>query len=331
MRASAWGVRALSVACVLGWSLAGCSKGDGPKEDPNVIATVNGEVVSRADFEKELARELMAMEGTGARTPEEVVPFKRALVKTAVERLLLLQAAKKLGVAVSAEEVDRRVLRLSADYPAGRFDEALVRGQLPLEDLKRKTAEQLTVEKLLQEHVYPRVAATEQELRSHFESHEAEFSAPEEVRAAQIVVKELDEARRVQAQLRAGKKFGELARKYSISPEAAAGGDLGFFARGVMPPAFDAVVFELGVGESSDVVGTDYGFHIFRVLEKRPARKRDFASARQSVEERLLKQKRIEAEAEFLASLREQSQVVVNEQSLAAVAVKLSVARSAAD
>ncbi|MHB8872098.1 MAG: peptidylprolyl isomerase [Myxococcaceae bacterium] len=306
--------------CLL--ALCGCPEQTKPKEDPQVIATVNGEVVSRADFEGELARELQAMEGDPQTTLEQVEPFKKTLLQTMIERTVLLQAAKAANVIISPEEVDRRVLRLSSDYPAEGFDEALARGQLSVTELKRKTAAQLTIEKLFQEHVYPRVAVTEEEIRRYFDEHAAEFQEPEQVRCQQIVVNGLDEIKRIQTQVRAGKRFSDLARRYSLSADAKVGGDLGFFPRGVMPPQFDEVAFRLGVGQVSEVVSTDFGFHLFKVLERKAPRKFELAEVRPKVEEKLLKDKRGLAQAEYLKGLLEKAQVHTNEQSFLAATGK---------
>jgi peptidyl-prolyl cis-trans isomerase C len=71
--------------------------------------------------------------------------------------------------------------------------------------------------------------------------------------------------------LRQGRPFAEVAAEYSLSPDAEQGGDLGFFARGEMPPEFDDVVFDLPVNRLSDLVKSEYGYHIFLVEEKRKA------------------------------------------------------------
>ncbi len=309
-------------------ALAGCPEKAKPREEPDIIATVNGEVISRADFEAELARELLAMETEPQATPEQVEPFKKALLQTVIERTLVLQAAKAANVTVTPEEVDRQVLRLSSDYPAEGFDDALARGQLSVTELKRKTTAQLTVEKFFQDQVYPRVAVTEDEVRRWFDEHGDELNSSDEVHCQQIVVKALDEIKRVQAQLRAGAKFSDLARRYSISADAKVGGDLGFFPRGVMPPQFDEVAFKLGVGQVSEVVTTEFGFHLFKVLERRPAHKVELSEVRGKVEERLLKDKRAAAQAEFLKGLVEKAQVHTNERAFLAATGKPKAGRA---
>jgi peptidyl-prolyl cis-trans isomerase C/foldase protein PrsA len=248
-----------------------------------------------------------------------VEPFKRTLLDTYIHRMLLLQAARKNNITVTDEEVDRGVLRLSGDYPAGNFNEVLAQGQLSMDELRTREASRLTIEKLFAHHVYSRVAVTEEELRSWYAAHEADFNEAEQVHAAQIVVKGLDEARKLQVQLKAGKNFADLARRYSLSADGKVGGDLGFFPRGQMPPAFDEVVFKLPVGQVSDVVSTEYGYHLFRVQERKPARKREFSEVRQLVEMKLLEKKRAEAQAAFEKELRDKAQVQVNEATLQAI------------
>lgn len=299
--------------------LAGCPQQQKPRQDPAVVATVNGEMIKRADFERLLSREAQAMEGNGPRTPEQVEPYKQALLETLIDRALLLQAAAAAGVTVTTEEVDRRVLALSSEYPAGTFDEALSKSQTSRAALTRSTREQLTIEKLLTAEVHARVAVTETQIRGYFEEHVADFTEPEQVHAQQIVVKGLDEAKRVQNLLWQGKKFPDLARRYSLSPDARVGGDLGFFARGTMPPTFDEVVFKLNVGGTSEVVSTEYGFHLFRVLEKKPARKRDLVEVRALIEERMLATLRSDAQRAYVAALRAKATIVTNDEALALV------------
>ena len=309
--------------------LTGCPQQQKPSQDPAVVATVNGEVLRRVDFERLLAREAQAMEGNGPRTPEQVEPYKTALLETLVERALLLQAAAAAGVTVTTEEVDRRVLALSSEYPAGTFDAALAKSQTSRAALTRSTREQLTNEKLLSQEVHARVAVTEVQISRYYEEHQADFQEVEQVHAQQIVVKGLDEAKRVQAQLWQGKKFQDLARRYSLSPDARVGGDLGFFARGTMPPAFDEVVFKLSVGGTSEVVSTEYGFHLFRVLEKKPARKQEFIEVRAKIEDRLLQSLRAEAQKAYVAALRAKATIVINDESLVLVSGRSAPGQSA--
>lgn len=298
----------------------GCPKDAPDKLEPDVIALVNGEVVRKDAFERDLAREVRtATSEGGPRTPDQVEPFKRALLQTLIERTILLQAARAAQIAADPEEVDRELLRLSSDLPISGLDETLAQNRMSRAELQQNTAAALTIVELFEAQVYSRVAVTEEEIRLEYEKNPAAYLEPEQVRAQQLVVRDLDEARRLLSQVRSGKKFADLARKYSLSADAKVGGDLGYFSRGVMPPQFDEVAFSLRVGQVSDVIATEYGFHIFKLIAKRPARQRELPEVRHEIESRLLREKRVVAQKAFVRGLREKAQVKVNEAALQAV------------
>lgn len=321
-------MRRLARAPVVLALLLACPQEQKPKQDPHAVATVNGEVLARADFERLLAREAQAMEANSQRTPEQVEPFKQALLETLIERALLLQAAAAAGIKVTSEEVDRRVLALSSEYPANTFDDELAKSRTSRAALTESTRDLLTIERLLGSEVHSRVGVTEEQIRQYYEEHSGELAEPEQVHAQQIVVKDLDEAKHMQQLLWQGKKFSDLARRFSLSPDARVGGDLGFFARGTMPPAFDEVVFKLNVGGTSEVISTEYGFHLFRVLEKKPARRRELAEVRGLIEERLLGSLRAEAQKAYVAALRAKATIIINERSLALVSTRTTTGPS---
>jgi parvulin-like peptidyl-prolyl isomerase len=299
--------------------LVGCQRR--PAEDPRnaPVLWVNGQTVSRAEFERELSRSLELPDGASAPTPEQLEALRRTVLQGRVERLLLLQEAKSRGIAIPEAEVQKRLDRLRADWPAAEFESLLAQRQQSIEEVRADALAQLTQERLFHDLVYPRVAVTEEEIRAYVDNHPHEFQEPEQVHAAQIVVKELDQAKEIRAQLRNGAKFADLARERSLSADAKAGGDLGWFARGVMPPQFDEVAFGLAPGQISEVVSTDYGFHIFKLIERRPARKKDLAAVRAEVERRLLRAKQEQAQTEFLNQLRSHATVKINEPVVAQV------------
>jgi peptidyl-prolyl cis-trans isomerase C len=312
--------RLAAAATLLGLCLTcACSRKGPPAFDPGVIATVNGTQITIAAFERELARELKGTEPSAVQTPAQLEPFKKSVLDTMVERALLLQAAKATNIQISPADVDRRILRLRADYPAEGFEAMLAEGQVSMAELKEKTEALMTIEKLYEEYVYPRVAVTEEEMQSYFDQNADLAKEPEQVRAAQIVVRDIDEARRIQSQLRSGKRFADLARRYSLSADAKVGGDLGYFARGVMPTEFDRTVFSLSVGQVSDVVTSEYGYHLFKLLEVKPARRKSLTEMRPQIEAALLKEKRQKAEIAYLDGLKAKADIRVNNEALAAV------------
>jgi parvulin-like peptidyl-prolyl isomerase len=310
-------LRASAVALLL--AAAGCHRR--PPEDPSAapVAWVNGQAISRAEFERELGRSLELADGTTVPTPDQLNALRRTVLQARLDRLLFVQEAAKRGLEVAPADVEQRLQRMRADWPPAEFDALLAQRHQTVDELREEIRGQLVQEKLFHDLVYPRVAVTEEEIRAELDAHPDLLHEPEQVHAAQIVVKELDQAKEIRQQLREGAKFPDLARERSLSADAKDGGDLGWFPRGVMPPQFDAVAFSLGPGQISDVVTTDYGFHIFKVLERRPARKRDLGEVRGEIERRLLRAKQEQAQTEFVSQLRSRAEVRVNEPLVAQV------------
>src|SRR5262249_24735145 len=136
-----------------------------------------------------------------------------------------------------------------------------------------------------------------------------QYTTPEQVRASHILFKtegKDDAAVKAKAadvlkQAKAGADFAALARKYSEDEGTAkSGGDLDYFARGKMVPDFDGVVFAMSTGQVSDVVKTDFGYHIVKVVDKKPSTTRTLADVRQQITEQLGSE-RAQAQASDLA------------------------------
>jgi peptidyl-prolyl cis-trans isomerase C/foldase protein PrsA len=291
--------------------LNSCAREGKVPAEGTYVAEVNGEQISRQEFDRELRQEAGGSKAFEALSASAVEALRREVLRTLIDRTLLLRAAQQVNVFVSPQELEREVLRLRSDYPSDGFERALAEGQLSLAELKRKTGALLAIEKLFQQQVYSQVTVTEDQVRRYYEEHPGEFEQPEQVRAAQIVVKTMDEARQIQRQLRSGQTFAELARKHSLSPDAKLGGDLGFFPRGRMPPQFDEVAFKLPINQVSDIVSTPYGFHLFKILAKKQASRRPLREAHGQIEQRLLADKRERAQADFIEGLRSKANIKV--------------------
>jgi peptidyl-prolyl cis-trans isomerase C/foldase protein PrsA len=276
----------------------GCRKGVQGAQTP-VVAMVNGEAISALDFKKVLAQSRRGSEGLGPRSEEEFQAFRKAELQRMIERVELLQ---------------KSYLAMRADYPGTSFDELLADEEISPVELRARLRDQLTVRKLFVQTVFSRVAVTEPEIEAYFAAHPQEFGHPEQVHAEQIVVKTEEEAQALKTAIKAGtSSFGDAARKHSLSPDGKQGGDLGWFGRGMMPPIFDEVCFALPVGSLSDVVTSSYGFHLFRVLERRAAGSTSLADAKAQIESKLRQEKNAKAEAAFVDALKAKSQVTIDE------------------
>ena len=316
--------RARLLAAILAVALAvSCRSGTKPgagKEAPRPVAVVNGEPIAAAALEREIvrARPPDAPDARDAQGPAGAL--RRRILDDAVDRVLLLQQARARSIAVPDEQVERAFLALRAEYPGSHLDDLLAEERLSLAEVKTRLREQLTIEKLVADEVFPPVQVAQGELERYYGDHAAEFEQPKQVHALQVVVRTNEEAQKVLSELRRRPQaFGDVARRASIAPEGRRGGDLGWFGKGDgMPEVFD-VCFRLPVNHLSDVTPSPYGFHIFKVLARRAPARQPFAAVRAHIEERLLREKRARAQEEYLALLRSRARIDIDEKALDAV------------
>jgi peptidyl-prolyl cis-trans isomerase C/foldase protein PrsA len=307
------------VVSVLLAAVAGCWRGQ-PTGSAAVVATINGDPVTALDFKRELVREKRESGGLGPRSEAELEAARELALKRLIERTQLMQEARRAGVAVLDEDVNKAYLALKADYPGTSFDELLADEEIAPQDLRDRLREQLMVRQLFRQQVFSKVTVSEQELRAAYETRAAELAHPEQVHAEQIVVKTEEEAQALLAQIRHGSQtFEDLARKHSLSPDARQGGDLGWFSRGMMPPIFEEICFSLPEGQVSEVVPSTYGFHLFKTLGRRPAGKPTFEEVRAELEGKLRREKDAAAEHSYVEALKQKANVQIDRKVLAKI------------
>jgi len=280
------------------------------------VAVVNGEPISVASLRRELGQfRLEASEGSA---PADLL--RQSVLDDLVARALLLQQARARGIAVGDEQVERAFLALRAEYPGTAFDDLLAQEKLSAAELRSRLRDQLTVEKLFQDEVFPRVEVSDEEIARWYAEHPGALDEPDRVRASQIVVRTREEALKIRDELRRKPQtFAEVARRASIGPEGKNGGDLGYFSKGGgMPEVFD-VCFRLPLNAVSDVVPSPYGFHLFRVVERKAAAKRTLEQVRPVLAQRLLREKRARAQEAYVAALRAKATIQVDPAALASV------------
>jgi peptidyl-prolyl cis-trans isomerase D len=155
-----------------------------------------------------------------------------------------------------------------------------------------------------------RTSVSAQDVQRYYEDNKGQYSTPEQVRASHILLKtegKDDGAVKKQAEdllgkVKGGADFAALATKFSEDETSAVkGGDLDFFGKGAMVKEFDNVAFSLKPGETSDLVKTQFGYHIIRVTDKKPASTRSLEESRVQIED-ILKSERAQKEADRIAT-----------------------------
>jgi parvulin-like peptidyl-prolyl isomerase len=290
----------------------GCSEWGGGLPD-NEVARVNQDTITLDEFDREF-KEVVLESG---KEEKSAVPgtLKRAYLDQMIERKLLAQEARRLGMKVSPEEVDLAILEMRKDYPGNGFDERLSLHGVTLQEWRERLEEKLLAERMMRKARHVQGTIDEKEALQYYETHQSSFELKPKVRARQIVVADGEEALQILKRLKKGESFAKLAAEKSMGPEKVNGGDLGYFSQGEKPAEFDQV-FSLEPGQISGVIKSPYGYHIFKLEEKIRPRQVSFDEAKTGIVEDLEKKKEEQEYERWLKDLKGKAKVEINKKLL---------------
>ena len=293
-----------------------------PATLPDVIARVNGEPVKKADFERMLKTiEARAGQPIPADRRDEIL---RGALDQLITYTLLSQESKTRGVKVEATEIDAKMGQLKSQFPNQEaFEKALKDRGMTAESLRQDAQVDLSVTKLMDAEVAALPGPSDAEAKDFYDKNQDKFKEEEQVRASHILVKvdeKADAATKQKAraeidsvlkQVKAGGDFAKLAQEHSDDGSASQGGDLNYFGKGAMVPAFDKVAFELKPGQVSDVVETQFGYHIVKVVDRKSGRTVPFEEAQAKIKDFLTGQKKQQHADAFIEGLKKKSKIEV--------------------
>ncbi len=297
-------------------SFASCSNGSSPDELDNSVAilTINNEEVLLDRFKIELKahKKKFRIQGAGEITEEELIWLKNRTLEQVVQNTLFRQEAKINNIEISQEELGEALLKSEVGYPEDSFGRRLEFEGLSRKEWENAIENNLLINKLINNFVNSKVSVSDDKMLSYFEANEARFHKSEQVRALHIMVETEEEIREIQKELQSKQNdFSGLAKEYSLGPEGARGGDLGYFESGQMPEEFDNV-FKLKINGISDIIRTPYGFHLFKVVDKIEDRKMSFDESKKQIEQVLLQGLQDKAFQKWMIQLKEKSVIEIN-------------------
>lgn len=289
-------------------------------KDP--VATVNGETITKAQLDEAFEK---AVQMTGVKvgdlTSEQKVEGYRQLLDELITEKLVTKAAT--GVTVPQAEIDAQIAKIKAQFPSEEdFSKQLAQvGQSP-EQLSETIKKMLQQQHWLESQIAGKTDVTDEEAKKFYEANKTEFQQPDTVKASHIlflvnkddsqdvVNQKLEAAKAAEARAKKGEDFNKLAKELSEEPGAKeSGGDLGFFPKDRMVPEFAEAAFNQKVGDISDPVRTQYGWHVIKVIDKKPAGTLPYDDVRAQLMTYLKAKKQEEAAQALLKSLRSSAQI----------------------
>lgn len=303
-------------------SLVGCSS------DKKAVAIVNGQDITLGNYEKLLALNKSSMEAyygseiwsteiEEGKTYEETL--RDMVLETMIGSEVVYQQAEKDKVAPTEEQIQEQIdsfnesIKDDTDYQA-----ELKKMGIDEEFLKFQFARDLANSNL-QEKFEEDTKISENDMKKYYEDNKDDFYT-DTVTASHILIKTQDDegnelsdtkkkeakkkAEEVLAKVKAGEDFAELAKEYSEDSSASSGGDLGTFGRGQMVTEFEDAAFAMNAGEISDIVETEYGYHIIKVTD-RVNKQESYEDVKDKIKSTLVSEKY----AEYIEKLREDSDI----------------------
>jgi len=205
-----------------------------------------------------------------------------------VESEMIVQKARELNIRVDDRQIkasaEQQITQIQSQFPSTRdFYRELRAAGLTVPELRKHYEDQITnqqlKERLIQSEIRSKINITDSDIYNYFHSDQAQLPLKDESYELAMILRmprassQTDRDARnkindVRNRLQRGEDFARLARQYSEDGSASGGGDLGYFTRGQMIKEFEDVAFSTGINEVSDIVKTQFGYHIIRVTDK---------------------------------------------------------------
>jgi peptidyl-prolyl cis-trans isomerase C len=275
------------------------------KAPGDMIAVVNGTIITKGEFDRVRDYELRRASQSGQQIPEaQMEKIENSILDSLIVGELLFQESKKKGVQVKPETVNEQLTVIKKRFPSEtEFNKALEENNMTESKIRADISRDMAIQQLIDKEVDQKVKITDEESKAFYDTNPKFFQQPEQVKASHILIKvdegaseeKKAEARKkikdIQQKVQKGEDFAALAKTYSEGPSAPKGGDLDYFGRGQMVKPFEDVAFSLKPNETSDIVETRFGYHLIKVVDKKPAKKMAYADVKDRINKHLKDQK----------------------------------------
>jgi len=291
-----------------------------------IVAVVNQEIITLSEVEKltgPLQEEIQTEDRWEKR--ERVREVCRKVLERMIEEKLIDQEVKRAGVKVPSKEVESALEEIKRQNNASQEDleKALTKDGVTLEVFKKDIAKKLLRMKLISWAIKTESKVEEKELRDFYHKNIDRYRRNESYRPGHILFiipkgatpEEIREVRKqcqkALEKIKGGEDFGEMALLYSQDATARDRGELGYFKKGELLPAFEKEALRLQVGEVSGIIRTEYGFHLIKLLDRKGGDAPPFEEIKEKVLADYLEREKEKAIQQFLSTLKEKSVIEI--------------------
>ena len=313
--------------------------------DPAIVKA-KGFQIKQSDLESVVSAAKANAAAAGQQMPSD---FDASVLNQLITIQTLLQTANDADRAAGKLSADEQYTNLLKKFSTPEaFDRQLKAFGMTVAELRAKATQEATAYAALKRQL--NISITEQEAKDFYNQHPSEFEQPEMVHVRHILLMTIDPTSRppvplstnaiaqkrkqiedLRKRVLAGEDFATLAKQYSEDPGTKNdGGELPLFRHGEMVAEFEAAAFALNTNQVSEVVTTQYGYHIIKLLDKTPAKKIDFATAMPGIKDYLSQQKIAKVAPDFIKKLRVDQEVQIVDPALKAAEDQFEASRAAA-
>jgi len=323
---------ALALSAVLFSGLALAQQRPSSTESPyggttveEIVARVNNQIITKSDYDRAQNELDQEMRQRGS-TMQEISDAHRDLLRNLVDQQLWLAKGKELGITGDTELINRlNDIRKQYNLATMEDLEKAAKDQgVSFEDFKANIRNQIITQSVMRDQVGRKIQPTPGELQRYFDAHKAEYAQPESVKLGEILIstgsnpddqQKLAEAKAkaedLEARLKAGGDFTQLARSFSEGTTAATGGELGTYKKGQLGEPFESKTFGLKTGDITEPIRTKQGYVILKVLDHIQGGAPQFKDVQNDVEQNYFEAKAAPAMRQYLAQLRDEAAIYI--------------------
>ena len=287
------------------------------------VVIVNGKTIYATELAR--AQKVMLSGQPGAQIPtDKKKEAEKHVLNQLISAELLYQAAQKFEIKDIDSQIDAKIAQGKKRFSTEQeFEKAIKALDINPAEMREYTRRDLLISNFIQQTIVSKIVVSEDESKKFYDQNLDKFKQEETVKASHILIgvdakasdadkkKAKEKADKLRKEIADGADFATVAKGNSTCPSSQQGGDLGFFGKGQMVPAFEKAAFAIKKGDVSEVVETQFGYHIIKVTDKKSAETVAFKDAKPRIDDYLKGQKVNEAINAYLEEARKNSKIEI--------------------